>query len=120
MAPGVYNITSDVRVRIKNGDDAASGITLNGVDVCTCEQVGESQFRLLKGAQAVSTVGEDGIQRITFDVAADNTVSWLSFQNVKYVLDPIAISISGVERGVVRSTASPSPAHVPGSIPVAL
>lgn len=120
MAPGVYNITADVRVRIKNGADTATGISLNGTDVCAGEQVGESQFRLLKGAQAVSTVGEDGILRITFDVAADNTVSWLSFQNVKYVLDPIAISISGVERGVVRCTASPSPAHVPGSIPVAL
>lgn len=103
VAPGVYNITADVRVRIKNGADTATGISLNGTDVCAGEQVGESQFRLLKGAQAVATVGEDGILRITFDVAADNTVSWLSFQNVKYVLDPIATGISGVERGVVRS-----------------
>jgi len=81
-----------VRVRAKNGVDAAeaTGITLQvndgeAVDVTEGATVG--QFNLAKYA-AVGVVGEDGKLVVKFNVAAENNISWLSFQEAQYqVLD---------------------------------
>lgn len=82
-----------VRVRAKNGTTAAdaTGITLQvndgeAVDVTEGEAVG--QFNLAKYA-ALGVVGEDGKLVVKFNVAADNNISWLSFQNAQYsYVDP--------------------------------
>ena len=85
---GDYVVTAWVRARAKNGVAAAdaTGITLsaNGgeaVDVTEGEGVGQFNIGEYK---ANATVGTDGKLTITFNVAADNNISWLSFKNVKY------------------------------------
>ncbi len=88
LEAGDYNVTAWVRVRIKNGAEApAYGITMQAndgeaIDV-TGEQVGTSQM-YLKDVNVSGTVGEDGVLKIKFNVAADNNISWLSFKNVKF------------------------------------
>lgn len=91
---GTYTAIAWVRVRVKNtpeGEEAfvPKGITMQlndgeVVDVTTGNQVGTSQF-YLKEFAAKGEVAEDGILKIKFMVAADNTISWLSFKNVNYV-----------------------------------
>ena len=89
LEAGLYEVSVWARVRAKNGYTApAYGITLdvNGgeaTDVAAGEQVGESQFFLAE-FKAVGTVGEDGVLKINFNVAADNNISWLSFKNVNF------------------------------------
>ncbi|MBP3214287.1 MAG: hypothetical protein J6M19_05570 [Bacteroidaceae bacterium] len=90
VAPGSYEVSAWVRVRAKNGVAAtdATGITLSAndgeaVDVTEGEAVGTSQFNIGKYT-ASATVGDDGILKIKFNVAADNNISWLSFKDVKY------------------------------------
>lgn len=82
-----------VRVRAKNEVAAAdaTGITLQvndgeAVDVTEGEAFG--QFNVAKYA-ALGVVGEDGKLVVKFNVAADNNISWLSFQNAQYsYVDP--------------------------------
>ncbi len=90
LLPGKqYTATAWVRVRVKNGaTDAPKGITLKvgdgeAVDVCTGTQVGGSQFYLAEFT-ATGAADAEGNLTITFDVAADNNISWLSFKNVNY------------------------------------
>jgi hypothetical protein len=88
LEKGAYNVSAWVRVRIKNGAEApATGITLQAndgeaVDVCTGEQYGQMY---LKEYTATGNVAEDGVLKIKFNVTADNNISWLSYQNVKFV-----------------------------------
>lgn len=93
VEPGVYDVTAWVRVRLSNGkkDETATGITLNGVDVCDGDQVGDSQFRI-KQVTAQATVGTDGILTAEFVVENAN-INWLSFQNVNYTYNDLATSI---------------------------
>jgi len=86
---GDYVVKAWVRVRAKNGTAAAdaTGITLSAndgeaVDVTEGDAVGQFNIGEYK---ANATVGEDGKLTITFNVADDNNISWLSFQNVKYI-----------------------------------
>ena len=86
---GDYVVTAWVRARAKNGVAAAdaTGITLSangGEAVDVTEGEGVDQFNIGE-YKANATVGEDGKLTITFNVAADNNVSWLSFKNVKYM-----------------------------------
>ena len=92
LLPGNYAVSALVRVRIKDGGgDTATGITFsaNGgepVDVAAGRTCGDGdQFRwtfaLLNGV----TVGDDGVLKVTFNVADNNNISWLSFKNVKYM-----------------------------------
>ncbi|MBO4315077.1 MAG: DUF4957 domain-containing protein, partial [Prevotella sp.] len=89
LKPGKYDVSAWVRVRVKNGaEDAPTGITLQAnegeaVPVTAGARVGESQF-YLDTFTAQGVVGEDGILKIQFNVAADNNISWLSFKNVNY------------------------------------
>ena len=89
LTPGKYDVSAWVRVRVKNGaEDAPTGITLQAnegeaVPVTAGARVGESQF-YLDTFTAQGVVGEDGILKIQFNVAADNNISWLSFKNVNY------------------------------------
>ena len=89
LEAGNYDVTAWVRVRIKNGAEAPTyGITLNvndgeAVDVAAGDQVGTSQM-FLKEYTATGVVGEDGVLKIKFNIAADNNISWLSFKNVKF------------------------------------
>ena len=89
MPAGAYDVTAWVRVRMKNGAEAPTyGITMNvndgeAVDVAAGDQVGTSQM-FLKEYTATGVVGEDGVLKIKFNVAADNNISWLSFKNVKF------------------------------------
>jgi hypothetical protein len=78
LEAGDYEVTAWVRVRAKNGVDAAeaTGITLQvndgeAVDVTEGEKVGDSQFNIGEYT-AVGTVGEDGVLKIKFVVADDN------------------------------------------------
>jgi len=93
---GEYDVTALVRVRIKNGVEApAFGITMQAnegeaVNVVG-DQVGTSQM-YLKEVKAVGTVGEDGVLKIKFIVAADNNISWLSFKNVMFTKKAVEIA----------------------------
>ena len=94
IEPGKYNVSALVRVRVKNGtEDAPTGITLQANDgeavpVTTGAQIGESQF-YLDTFTAQGVVGEDGILKIQFNIAAENNISWLSFKNVNYAIEGI-------------------------------
>ena len=86
---GDYIVKAWVRARAKNGTAAAdaTGITLsaNGgeaTDVTEGEAVGSFN---IGEYTANATVTEDGKLTITFDVAAENNISWLSFKDVKYL-----------------------------------
>jgi hypothetical protein len=89
VAAGWYDVTALVRVRAKNGYTApAFGIKMQAndgdmTDVCSGEQIGESQYYLATFT-AKGEVGEDGVLKIRFIVAADNNISWLAFQNVNF------------------------------------
>lgn len=87
---GNYAVEAWVRVRMKNGATApATGITFQANDgkeasVADFAQVGTSQF-YIKNVRVPAVVGEDGKLVAKFNVAADNNISWLSFQNVNYI-----------------------------------
>ncbi len=93
VEPGDYEVSAWVRVRAKNGYTApAYGITMSANDgeavPVIGDQIGDSQFYLGEFT-APATVAEDGVLKIQFNIAADNNISWLSFKNVKYVVDPV-------------------------------
>ena len=92
---GDYDVTALVRVRTKDetGTDVkAYGITLSAnegeaTDVTKGAKkiaINKNNNFYLQKFTAVGTVGEDGVLKIQFKVAADNNISWLSFKNVKY------------------------------------
>ena len=93
LPEGVYDVTAWVRVRVKNGvevseENPAMGITLSvnegePVDVAAGVQVEGTQF-YLDTFTAAGAVGEDGVLKIQFNIAAENNISWLSFKNVKF------------------------------------
>ena len=89
LEAGNYEVTTWVRVRYKNGAETpAYGITMQAndgeaVNACDGDQISDSQF-FIKNVTAVGTVGEDGVLKIKFNVAAENNISWLSFKNVKF------------------------------------
>ena len=94
---GLYKVTAWVRSQITTGATAAeaTGITLSvnegeAVDVTEGEVVNDYN---LAEYTAYGEVGEDGKLTITFDVAADNNIHWLSFKNVKYTKLPTPIEI---------------------------
>ncbi len=83
-----YELSALVRVRMKDDATEATGITMdvNGtsVNVCdgaTCDD--GAQFRY-GTYSAIVKIGEDGNLTVAFNVAAENTISWLSFKDVKY------------------------------------
>ncbi|MCM1311434.1 MAG: hypothetical protein NC206_00180 [Bacteroides sp.] len=85
----LYSVSALVRVRAKNGvTDAPTGITLSvgdgtPVDVTKGAQVGDSQMYLVN-AVANGRTDAEGNLTISFNVAEDNNISWLSFKNVNY------------------------------------
>ena len=90
LANGLYQVSATVRVRATNGVAAtdATGITLSvndgtEVDVTEGTQVGGTQFNL--GTYVAEGLVKDGTLSVNFNVASDNNISWLSFQNVKYI-----------------------------------
>ena len=88
MEAGEYTVTAWVRVRLKNNvEEPCTGITMQvneGDNVNVCD--GTAFGRLYSEEfTATGVVGEDGVLKIKFDVAADNNISWLSFKNVMYV-----------------------------------
>ena len=83
-----YELSALVRVRIKNDATEATGITMdvNGtsVNVCdgaTCDDGAPFRYGTYS---AIVKIGEDGNLTVAFNVAAENTISWLSFKDVKY------------------------------------
>ena len=83
-----YELSALVRVRIKNNATEATGVTMdvNGtsVNVCdgaTCDDGAPFRYGTYK---VIAKVAEDGNLTVTFNVAAENTISWLSFKDVKY------------------------------------
>lgn len=96
LEPGNYEVSAWVRVRIKNGAQApAYGITMQAndgeaVNVSGGELVPNTPFNL-GTFTAKGTVGEDGILKISFNIAADNNISWLSYKNVKYAV-PVPVN----------------------------
>lgn len=113
LEAGDYAVTAWVRVRAKNGASAKPyGISMKANDGDATEisgtQHGTSQFYLEKYA-AIGTVGADGKLTLTFDVAADNNVSWLSFKDVNYMKgaatlaafkqtnEPVMLRLAGTE-----------------------
>ena len=100
LAAGTYNVTAWVRVRAKNNTAAAdaTGITLSvndGDAVDVTEGATTGQFNLAEYT-ATGVVGEDGILKITFNVTAENNISWLSFKNVVYVKEDIPTAVGTV------------------------
>ena len=101
LTPGWYEVSAWVRVRAKNGTGAAdaTGITLvanDGEPVDVTEGETNGQFNLAE-YKAVGEVAEDGVLKIQLVVAADNNISWLSFQNVMFVetekpADPVVLN----------------------------
>lgn len=89
ITEGNYAVEAFVRVRMKDAATApAYGITLQANDgeaanVCDGTQFG-SQF-FVKNVRVPAVVGADGKLVVKFSVAADNNISWLSFQDVKYI-----------------------------------
>ena len=87
LEPGEYEVKALVRVRMKNGAQAPTyGIEMQvndgkGTNVAAGTQVGTSQM-FLDEFTATGTVGEDGVLKIKFNVAADNNISWLAYKNV--------------------------------------
>ena len=86
---GLYKVSAWVRVRAKNETATAdaTGITMdvNGgtaVDVTEGTQIGETQFQL--ATYEAEGLVKDGTLKLNFNVAADNNISWLCFQHVKY------------------------------------
>ena len=113
LEAGDYAVTAWVRVRAKNGASAKPyGISLKANDGTATEisgtQIGASQFYIEKYA-AYGTVGNDGKLTLTFDVAADNNVSWFSFKDVNYMKgaatlaafkqtnEPVMLRLAGTE-----------------------
>ena len=102
LPAGVYDISALVRVRVHDGSaDAPHGITLQANDgeevpVTTGAQIGSSPY-YLDTFTAQGVVGDDGVLKIKFNVAAENNISWLSYKNVKYEFNPIATGIKNVE-----------------------
>ena len=113
LEAGYYAVTAWVRVRAKNGASAKPyGISMKANDGDATEisgtQHGTSQFYLEKYA-AIGTVGADGKLTLTFDVAADNNVSWFSFKDVNYMKgaatlaafkqtnEPVMLRLAGTE-----------------------
>ena len=90
LVPGAsYTVSAWVRVRAKNGVNAAdaAGISFvagaDTVDVTNGTVVGTSQM----SHDTVSVVGvadAKGNLTISFVVAADNNISWLSYKDIKY------------------------------------
>lgn len=90
LVPGAsYTVSAWVRVRAKNGVNAAdaTGISFvagaDTVDVTNGNVVGTSQM----SHDTVSVVGvadAEGNLTISFVVAADNNISWLSYKDIKY------------------------------------
>jgi len=101
LEPGMpCTVTALTRVRVKNGPaDAPYGISLQATDgepqgLEAFEQIGTSQFYMAE--MTVSGVAdEEGKLTIQYVIAADNNVSWLSFQNVKYAKN--VVNINGEE-----------------------
>ncbi len=86
VADKEYVATAWVRVRQKNAaTDAPTGIKFSAatdsVDACAGAQVGTSQFYLAE-ISATGKADAEGKLVISFTVAADNNISWLSFKNV--------------------------------------
>ena len=101
LEDGVYDVEALVRVRIKNnGGEAASGVTLQvaegtPVDVCageTCDDGAQFRYGVFTAEGEIT----DGTLTITFDVAADNNISWLTFRNVKFEKVGEPTKIAGV------------------------
>jgi len=90
LVPGAsYTVSAWVRVRAKNGVNAAdaTGISFvtgtDTVDVTNGNVVGATQM----SHDTVSVVGvadAEGNLTISFVVAADNNISWLSYKDIKY------------------------------------
>ena len=104
LEPGEYTVSAWARVRVKDeSQTSAYGITFQAndgtaVDVCDGDQ---TERFFLKEVSATGTVGDDGVLKIMFNVAADNNIHWLSFKNVKFEkaepveeLDPDLIEIA--------------------------
>ncbi len=86
---GEYEISAWVRVRGKNNFTLpAYGITMQANDgeavSVIGDRVSEQSNFYLKNVTAIGTVAGDGVLNITFNIAADNNISWLSFMNVNY------------------------------------
>ena len=99
LTPGaVCKVSAWVRVRAKNGQTDPTGITLSvgaegtPVDVTEGVQVGTSQFFLAEYV-AMGTADAEGNLTISFNIAADNNISWLSFKNVKYTVVPTGTNL---------------------------
>ncbi|MBR0046738.1 MAG: hypothetical protein IJP75_07665 [Bacteroidaceae bacterium] len=106
ITPGNCLVEAWVRVRIKNGaTEAPTGISFKAndgeaINVCDGDKVGESQF-YIKKISVPATVGEDGKLTAQFIVAADNNISWLSFQQVNYVAEETQeIEVDGIRYAI--------------------
>ena len=101
-ANATYDVTIWTRVRYKNyAEDAPYGITLSvgegeAVDVCAGEAVEGSQFYIGEFT-AQGAADAEGNLTITYTIAEDNNVSWLSFKNANYVYNEnVTVGINGI------------------------
>ena len=118
VKPGNYAVSAVVRVRIKNGGgDSAYGISFsaNGsepVDVCNGQTCGDGdQFRWKLVLANGVTVGDDGILKVAFNIAADNNISWLSFKDVNYLKGMTPIIVTQEATAINEVNAKPAAAR---------
>ncbi|MBQ9363703.1 MAG: hypothetical protein IJT97_09860 [Bacteroidaceae bacterium] len=133
LEAGTYEVSAWVRVRVKNGievseENPVTGITFSAndgeaVDVAAGPNVERTQF-YLDNFTATGVVGEDGVLKIQFNVAADNNISWLSFKNVKYAKvetpEPVATEYSGLVTVTMTQAGTPlgEPTVAPGTVTI--
>ena len=96
LEKGDYEVTALVRVELKNDATEATGITLQAndgeaVNAADGAQIGTSKF-YMKEVTATGTVGADGVLKIKFNVAAENTIHWLSFKNVMFAKKVVEVA----------------------------
>lgn len=101
LAPGEYTVSA--LVRVGQGVTDPSGITMQANDgdaVSVCEGTyNETTKVYIDTVSVTGVVGADSTLTITFNVAADNNISWFSFKNVKYIAPATELEIPvSVER----------------------
>lgn len=92
LEPGKnYEVSVLVRVRMKNGvTEGANGITLTAgegepVDVCAGEPCDDGAQFVAATFTAAGLADAEGNLVVSFTIAEENNISWLSYKNVKYV-----------------------------------
>ena len=101
LEEGNFQVSVRVRVRVKDGAENPTGITMTVNDevptnVCTGNQVGDTRF-YMGDFTAIGDVYSDGVLKFKFNVLEGNNISWLAFKDVVYTRLGDVVGIAGVK-----------------------